>query len=64
MTAGNSSGMNDAAAALVMMSEDKCNELGLKPLAYVDGYAAGGVDPRVMGYGRCLLSARYWNRAD
>lgn len=51
VTAGNSSGMNDAAAALVMMSEDKCKELGLTPLAYVDDYAMGGVDPRTMGYG-------------
>lgn len=51
VTAGNSSGMNDAAAALVMMSEDKCKDLGLKPLAYVADYAMGGVDPRVMGYG-------------
>ncbi len=51
VTAGNSSGMNDAAAALVMMSEEKCQELGLTPLAYVTGYDVGGVDPRVMGYG-------------
>jgi len=51
VTAGNSSGLNDAAAALVMMSEEKCRELGLKPLAYVSDYAMGGVDPRVMGYG-------------
>lgn len=51
VTAGNSSGQNDAAAALVMMSEEKCLELGLTPLAYVEDYAFGGVDPRVMGYG-------------
>ena len=51
VTAGNSSGQNDAAAALVMMSEEKCLALGLKPLAYVEDYGFGGVDPRVMGYG-------------
>lgn len=51
VTAGNSSGMNDAAAALVLMSEEKCRELGLKPMAYLDDYGIGGVDPRVMGYG-------------
>lgn len=51
VTAGNSSGMNDAAAAIVMMSEEKCRELGLTPLAYVEDYAMGGVDPRTMGYG-------------
>lgn len=51
VTAGNSSGMNDGAAALVLMSEDKCLELGLEPLAYIDTYAFDGVDPRVMGLG-------------
>ena len=51
VTAGNSSGMNDAAAALVLMSEDKCRELGLTPMAYLEDYGIGGVDPRVMGYG-------------
>lgn len=51
VTAGNSSGMNDAAAAMVLMSEDKCKELGLTPMAYVEDYAFGGVDPRTMGYG-------------
>ncbi len=51
VTAGNSSGQNDAAAALVMMSEEKCLSLGLTPLAYVEDYGFGGVDPRVMGYG-------------
>ena len=51
VTAGNSSGMNDAGAALVLMSEEKCLSLGLKPLAYINAYAFGGVDPRVMGLG-------------
>ena len=49
VTAGNASGMNDAAAAMVIMTEDKANSLGLKPLAYIGGYAFHGVDPTVMG---------------
>ncbi len=51
LTAGNSSGVNDGAAALVVMSEDKGKELGLKPLAYVVSYAVTALDPRVMGLG-------------
>lgn len=51
VTAGNASGINDGAAALVVMSETKAQELGLKPLAYIRSYASGGVDPSVMGLG-------------
>ena len=51
VTAGNSSGINDGAAALVLMSETIEKELGLKPLAYIRSYASGGVDPRIMGFG-------------
>jgi len=51
VTAGNSSGINDAAAAVVVMSADKAKELGLKPLAKIKGYAYGGVDPAYMGLG-------------
>ncbi len=51
VTAGNSSGINDGAAALLLMSRDKAAELGLKPLARWVGSAAAGVDPGVMGYG-------------
>ncbi|MBI0132278.1 acetyl-CoA C-acetyltransferase [Snodgrassella sp. W8132] len=51
VTAGNSSGINDGAAALVLMSETKAKELGLKPLAYIRSYASGGVDPSIMGMG-------------
>lgn len=51
VTAGNASGINDGAAALVIMSESKAKELGLKPLAYIRSYASGGVDPSVMGLG-------------
>ncbi|MBN2346222.1 MAG: acetyl-CoA C-acetyltransferase [Candidatus Aminicenantes bacterium] len=51
VTAGNASGINDAAAAVVVMSADKAKELGLKPLAKIKGYAFGGVDPAYMGLG-------------
>ena len=51
ITAGNASGINDAAAALVLMSEAKAKELGLKPLARIKAYASGGVDPAYMGLG-------------
>lgn len=51
VTAGNSSGLNDGACALVLMSAAKAAELGLKPLARWVGSAAAGVDPRVMGVG-------------
>jgi acetyl-CoA C-acetyltransferase len=51
VTAGNSSGVNDGAAAVVVMSAEKAKELGLKPLAKIKGFAAGGVDPAYMGLG-------------
>ena len=51
VTAGNSSGLNDGAAALVIASEDKARELGDEPLATFVGSAVAGVDPRVMGIG-------------
>jgi len=51
VTAGNSSGLNDGAAALVIASEAKARELGLEPLAAYLGGAVAGVDPRVMGIG-------------
>jgi len=51
VTAGNSSGINDAAAAVVVMSADKAKELGLKPLAKIKGYAFSGVDTAYMGLG-------------
>ena len=51
VTAGNASGINDGAAALVVMSADKARELGLKPLARVVSYASAGVDPAYMGLG-------------
>ena len=51
VTAGNSSGLNDGACALVLMSQRKADDLGIKPLARWLGSAAAGVDPRVMGLG-------------
>jgi 3-oxoadipyl-CoA thiolase len=51
VTAGNSSGLNDGAAALVIASEAKARELGLEPLGAFAGSAVAGVDPRVMGIG-------------
>jgi 3-oxoadipyl-CoA thiolase len=51
VTAGNSSGINDGAAALVVASEEKARELGVEPLGVFRGSAVAGVDPRVMGIG-------------
>ena len=51
VTAGNASGVNDGAAAIVVMSEEKAKELGLTPMATFTGWASGGVDPKVMGLG-------------
>jgi len=51
VTAGNASGITDAAAALVVMSAEKAKELGLKPMATIKSYASGGVDPAYMGLG-------------
>ena len=51
VTAGNASGINDAAAALLLMSGEKAKDLGLSPLVKVRAYASGGVDPAFMGLG-------------
>lgn len=51
VTAGNASGINDGAAMLVIMSKEKADELGIKPLATIVSYATSGVDPSIMGYG-------------
>ncbi|MFC2006158.1 acetyl-CoA C-acetyltransferase [Chloroflexota bacterium] len=51
VTAGNASGITDGAAALVVMSEGKAKELGLKPMATIRSYASGGIDPAFMGLG-------------
>ncbi len=63
VTAANASGINDGAAAVVVMSASKANELGLTPLATVKAYASAGVDPAIMGTGpipatqKCLEKA-------
>ncbi|MBC7857783.1 MAG: acetyl-CoA C-acetyltransferase [Burkholderiaceae bacterium] len=51
VTAGNASGINDGAAAVLMMSASKAKELGLKPLVRIKAYASSGIDPAVMGMG-------------
>ncbi|MEN6463524.1 MAG: acetyl-CoA C-acetyltransferase [Syntrophomonas sp.] len=51
VTAGNASGINDGAGAVVIMSADKAKELGIKPLFKIVSYASGGVDPKIMGIG-------------
>ena len=51
VTAGNASGINDSAAAVIVMSKEKAEELGIKPMARIVSYASGGVDPKVMGLG-------------
>ncbi|NLA04266.1 MAG: acetyl-CoA C-acetyltransferase [Firmicutes bacterium] len=51
VTAGNASGINDSAAAVVLMSLEKAKEKGLEPLVYIRSYASAGVDPAIMGTG-------------
>src|SRR5699024_521886 len=51
VTAGNSSGINDGAACTLVMSEEKAKELGLRIMAYIDGFGTSGVDPSIMGIG-------------
>ena len=69
VTAGNSSGLNDGAAALLMMEAEKAKQLGLKPLAYVRHSASAGVDPSCMGLGpipatKKALARASWNIGD
>jgi acetyl-CoA C-acetyltransferase len=64
VTAGNSSGLNDGACALVLMSEEKAAELGITPMARWMGSAAAGVDPRVMGIGPVYAVRKLLSRHD
>ena len=64
VTAGNSSGINDGAAAVLLMSREKADELGLKPLARWVGSAVAGVDPGVMGYGPVPSTEKLLKRFD
>ncbi len=63
VTAGNSSGLNDGAAALLIMSEEKATALNLKPLARIVASATAGVPPRVMGYGPVPATKKALRRA-
>src|ERR1700730_13506018 len=69
VTAGNASGLNDGAAAVMMMSERRASELGLKPLARIKAYSSAGVDPKIMGMGpvpasQLCLSKAGWTHRD
>lgn len=64
VTAGNASGINDGAAALVIMSKDKADELGLKPLATIVSYASSGVDPSIMGTGPITAISKTLEKAN
>jgi len=63
VTAGNASGINDGAAAVVVMSAKKAAELGLKPLAKIVAYASAGLDPKIMGMGPMPASRRCLEKA-
>jgi 3-oxoadipyl-CoA thiolase len=63
VTAGNSSGLNDGASALLIMSEEKAKALGLKPLARIVASASAGVTPRVMGLGPVPATRKALERA-
>ena len=63
VTAGNASGINDGAAAVVLCSAKKLKELGLKPLARIRSFASAGVDPKYMGMGPVPASKRCLARA-
>ena len=63
VTAGNASGINDGAAALLVMSEDKAKELGLTPMVTIKSYASAGVDPAIMGTGPIPSSKKALEKA-
>jgi acetyl-CoA C-acetyltransferase len=69
VTAGNASGLNDGAAAVIMMSESKAKALGLTPLARIKAYSSSGLDPAIMGMGpvsatRLCLKKAGWTPED
>jgi len=63
VTAGNASGINDGAAAVLLMSEEKAKELGITPLGTIKGYASCGVPPEIMGMGPVCASRNAVKRA-
>ena len=64
VTAGNASGINDGAAAFVVMSAEKAEELGIKPLAKILSYGIKGLDPAIMGYGPFHATKKALEKAD
>nr|ABA18857.1 thiolase [Clostridium pasteurianum] len=64
VTAGNASGINDGAAAFVIMSAEKAEELGVKPLARIAAFGSKGLDPAIMGYGPVGATKVALERAD
>lgn len=69
VTAGNASGINDGAAAVLVMSAERAAQLGLKPLARIKAFASSGIDPSIMGMGPVPASKRAlekagWNASD
>ena len=64
VTAASSSGINDGAAAIVLMSKAKAEELGLEPLATIKSYASAGVDPKIMGTGPIPATKKALEKAD
>ncbi len=64
VTPANASGINDGAAALVLMSAEKAEELGVEPLAYFNDHASAGVDPAIMGIGPVPATRMALERAD
>jgi acetyl-CoA C-acetyltransferase len=63
VTAGNASGINDGAAVIVVMSKEKADELGIKPLATIVSHATTGVDPTIMGIGPISSSQKALQKA-
>lgn len=63
VTAGNASGINDSAAAVVVMSLEKAEEKGLEPMAFIRSYASAGVDPAIMGTGPVPASRKALQKA-
>ena len=64
VTAGSSSGINDGAAAVLVMSKEKADELGIKPLVSIVSFASAGVDPKLMGYGPVPASKKALAKAN
>ncbi|WP_066890891.1 acetyl-CoA C-acetyltransferase [Clostridium nigeriense] len=64
VTAGNSSGINDGAAIVIVMSKEKADLLGVKPLATIKAYGSAGIDPSIMGYSPVQATKKALNRAN